>query len=216
MKFRFALVASVLVASLSASASAAEHEQQAQNKADPAKGGQLASTVCAACHGADGNSAVPANPKLAAQNRDYIAKQLHDFKSGARQNPIMQGMAAGLNDQQMQDVGAFFQTQRIQTGAATNKETAALGQQIYRAGVASKGVPACAGCHGAKGEGIPAQFPRLGGQHAQYIEAQLQAFRNPEEKQRRTNDPNKMMQTIAAKMSDAEIKAVADYIAGLH
>jgi len=213
MNFRLALLAAGLAATLAAGVAVAAEPPP---KADPAKGQATASTVCAACHGADGNSVVPANPKLAAQIPAYIEKQLHDFKAAdgkepARKNPIMSGIAAGLAPETMRDVAAFYGTQRLKPEVAKNKELVAIGQKIYRGGIADKGVPACAGCHGAKGDGLPTQYPRLAGQFSDYTEAQLKAFRTGE----RSNDPNNMMRVVAAKLTDQEIKAVSDYIAGL-
>ncbi len=185
-------------------------------KGDAAKGREVASQVCAACHGPDGNSIGPDNPKLAGQIPEYLAKQLANFKPGKdskaeRANAIMAGFAATLSPEQMRDVSAFYASQKLIPEKARNKSTIELGQKIFRAGIAEKNVPACAGCHGPTGTGIPAQYPLLGGQYAQYVEAQLKAFRSGE----RANDPNRMMRTTAARLSDAEIKAVADYIAGL-
>ena len=189
-------------------------EQQA--KADSAKGQSIANKVCAACHGADGNSPTPANPKLAGQIPEYIQKQLGNFKSvpgkkAERENPIMGGMAAGLSAEDVRDVSAYFAAQSPKPGAAKHPETLALGRKIWRGGDPAKGVPACAACHGAAGAGLPAQYPRLAGQYPEYIEVQLKAFRAAE----RRNDANKMMQSIASRMSDPEIRAVADYISGL-
>ena len=173
--------------------------------------------MCAACHGADGNSIAPANPKLAGQIPDYLAKQLANFKPAAagkpaeRNNAIMAGFAATLSPEDMHNIAAYYASQRLQPEKARNKDTIELGQKIYRAGIAEKGVAACAGCHGPRGEGVPGQFPALAGQYADYLHAQLMAFQSGA----RSNDPNKMMRTTAAKLSDAEMKAVADYIAGL-
>ena len=185
-------------------------------KADPAKGQGIASQVCAACHGADGNSPVPNNPKLAGQIPEYIQKQLANFKSAAgrraeRQNPVMAGMVVNLSVDDMRNVAAYYAAQRTKPGVAKSKDTLALGRKIWRGGDSTKGLPACAACHGAAGAGLPSSYPRLAGQHAEYTEVQLKAFRGGE----RRNDPNRMMQTIAARMSDPEIRAVADYVAGL-
>lgn len=184
--------------------------------ADPAKGQQVAAGVCAGCHGPDGNSQIPTNPKLAGQIEAYIAKQLGNFKASGdkpaeRPNPIMAGMAATLSDEDVRNVAAFYASQTINPDTAKNKQTIEIGQKIWRGGDASKGLPACAGCHGPAGAGLPAQFPRVAGQFADYTEAQLKAFRDGV----RANDPNKMMRSIALKMTDPEIKAVADYAAGL-
>lgn len=185
-------------------------------KADPTKGQSIANKTCAACHGADGNSPTPANPKLAGQIQEYLHKQLANFKTVAgkkpdRESPIMNGMVASLSAEDMRNVAAYFAAQPASAGAARNKDTLALGRRIWRGGDIAKGLPACAGCHGAGGAGVPAQYPRLAGQYPGYTEAQLNAFRSGG----RSNDANKMMQGIAAKMSDPEIRAVADYIAGL-
>ncbi|HQR52121.1 MAG TPA: c-type cytochrome [Burkholderiales bacterium] len=179
--------------------------------ADPAKAQQIVTTVCAACHGADGNSAIPANPNLAQQIPEYTTKQLANFKSGDRVNAVMAGMVAALTPEDMTNLGAYFSQQAAKPGTATSKEQALLGQSLYRGGNAATGVPACSGCHSPNGVGIPRQYPRLAGQHAEYIAAQLKAFRTDE----RANDPNKMMRMIAAKMSDREIEAVSQFIQGL-
>ena len=180
-------------------------------QANPAQAEQIVAKVCSACHAADGNSASPANPVLAGQHADYIAKQLANFKAGERKNPVMLGMASALSADDMKNLGAYFQGQKQKPRAAKDPELVKIGQSIYRGGVAAKGIAACSSCHGPSGAGIPAQFPRIGGQYPEYTSLQLQSFRSGE----RANDPNKMMRTIAAKMSDKEIKAVAEYIAGL-
>lgn len=177
-------------------------------KPDLAKG-QATSAVCQACHLADGSRGAPANPILAGQFPEYLAKQLHDFKSGKRKNAIMQGMAAPLSDADILNVTAFYGSKEAKPGAAKHKDTVLLGESIWRGGIADRKIPACSGCHGPAGAGIPVQFPRLAGQHADYTEAQLIAFRAGA----RMNSPQ--MTGVAAKMNDAEIKAVADYIAGL-
>ena len=180
---------------------------------DPAKGQQLATTVCAACHGADGNSAIPAQfPSLAGQHAAYLYKQLRQFKSGERKNPIMQGMAAPLTADQMLDVAAYYaaQTPRPTTGVRI-KELAAHGEMLWRGGNLQSGVPACAGCHAPDGSGIPAQFPRLSGLHADYILNELKIFRAGE----RGSDADNVMRTIAGRLNDYEMKAVAEFIGGL-
>lgn len=182
---------------------------------DLAKGRQIAETVCAACHGADGNSLAPANPKLAQQHAGYLVKQLNNFvvqpgqTRAARDNAIMAGFAAQLSPADRMNVAYFYASQTIKPGFATDKATLETGQRIWRAGVPEKGLPACAGCHSPDGAGIPSQYPRLGGQYAEYTAAQLRAFRDG------TRANNLPMQQIAAKMSDAEIRAVTDYIQGL-
>jgi len=170
---------------------------------------QTVNTVCAACHGADGNSVITLNPKLAAQHPEYLEKQLTEFKSGKRANAVMSGMAAGLSEQEIKDLAAYFAAKKLNLGQATKNGAGSLGEKIYRGGVMANGVPACASCHSPNGAGLPKQFPRLGGQHADYTLAQMKAFRTAE----RANAP--MMMAIAAKMTDAEMAAVADYIQGL-
>jgi cbb3-type cytochrome c oxidase subunit III len=206
------LNASVLALALAFSPASA---QTGPAKIDPAKGQQIATQVCAACHGADGNSTAPANPKLAGQHSDYLYKQLVNFKvkTGAKEaeraNAVMAGFAAMLSDHDMRNVSAWYESQKLKPAAAKNKDTVELGQRIYRGGIASKNVAACAGCHSPNGAGIPSQYPRLAGQYAEYTESQLVAFRQG---QRKNSD---QMTVIAARLSDVEIKAVADYIAGL-
>ena len=181
-------------------------------KGDPAQAQQIVTKVCAACHATDGNSPSVANPVLAGQHSDYIAKQLADFKANKeRKNPVMFGMSAALSPQDMQNLGAYFEAQKPKSRAAKDKALVERGQQIYRGGIMNKAVAACASCHGSDGAGIPAQFPRVAGQFAEYTIAQLQGFRAGE----RANDPNKMMREIAARLSDVEIKAVSEYMAGL-
>lgn len=185
---------------------------EAAAKADPAQAQQIVTKICSACHATDGNSVSPVNPVLAGQHADYIVKQLTDFKSNKdRRNPVMLGMASTLSAQDMQNLGAYFEAQKPKSRAAKDPALVKLGQQIYRGGILSKGVAACASCHGANGAGMPAQFPRVAGQYAEYTVSQLQGFRSGE----RSNDPNRMMRATAAKLSDTEIKAVSEYIAGL-
>ena len=185
-------------------------------KPDPAKGKNIASQVCAACHAADGNSAAAANPKLAGQGYDYLHKQLVNFqaqggKKAERDNAVMAGMTANLSAADMKDIAAYYASQKLKPAMARDKELAALGQKIYRGGNAASGVAACAGCHGPTGMGIPSQYPRISGQFAEYVELQLKAFRAGT----RANDPNGMMRGVAVRMSDREIQAVAEYVAGL-
>ena len=185
-------------------------------KVDLAKGQQIAAGACASCHGADGNSIGPANPKLAGQIPEYLSKQLMNFRPGKdnkadRPNNIMAAFAAQLSPEDMRSVAAFYANQKLVPETAKDKASVELGQKIFRGGIAEKSVAACAGCHGPSGAGIPAQYPLLGGQYAEYVEAQLKAFRSGE----RANDPNRMMRMTAARLSEAEIKALANYIAGL-
>ena len=183
----------------------------AQDKAPAA-----ASQVCAACHAADGNSIAPANPKIAGQFAEYLNKQLRDFKAQGgkaplRESAVMNGMVANLSDADIQGLAAYYAGQPLKPAAAADKELAALGQKLWRGGDAVHGIPACAGCHGPAGAGIPAQFPRLAGQYAEYIAGQLTAFREG----KRTNDVNGVMRGVAAHMNDGQIRAVAEYAAGL-
>lgn len=184
-------------------------------KPDPARGDTLFSagsaTVqsCASCHNADGNSAIAANPKLAQQHPEYILKQLQEFKSGKRKSAIMKPLASALSDQDMRDIAWFVGSKQVKPGFAKEKDLVALGEKIYRGGVGERQIPACAGCHSPNGAGIPSQYPRLGGQHADYTAAQLVQFRDGV----RLNSPQ--MNGVAAKLNDREIKAVSDYIAGL-
>lgn len=200
--------AALLGASL-LSATAWANPTPAAAKPDLAKGQQVSTAVCAACHTADGSRGSPANPIIAGQHADYLAKQLHDFKSGKRANAVMSGMAAPLSDEDIRNVSAFYASKSAKPGFAKEKDTVALGEKIYRGGIAAKQVPACAACHSPSGAGIPVQFPRVSGQHADYTTAQLQAFRAG------TRANGAMMVDIAARLSDKEIKAVSDYMAGL-
>ncbi len=202
---------------ISALALCAAAATAAEPAADLGKGQTIASQVCAACHGADGNSPTPVNPKLAGQIPEYLRKQMRNFKpedgkKAARDNPVMMGMVTGLSSDDTRNVAEYFGRQKLKGGAAQGRDTAALGQKLYRGGDMGRGLPACAACHGPNGSGVPVQYPRLSGQYMEYTEAQLKAFRSGQ----RANDLNGMMRAIAAKMSDAEIRAVSDYIAGLH
>ena len=185
-------------------------------KADLARGLAIAAQTCAACHAADGNSPTSANPKLAGQIPEYLEKQLVNFKPAQgrkpdRESPVMMGMTASLSAEDMRNVAAYYGAQATKGGAARNKDTLVLGRKLWRGGDAARGLPACASCHGATGAGVPAQYPRIAGQFAEYTEAQLKAFRLGT----RMNDSNKMMRTVALRMSDEEMRAVADYAAGL-
>jgi cytochrome c553 len=202
------IVVAGLIAAISCVASA--------QKADLVKGQTIAGQVCAACHGADGNAAAPANPKLAAQHADYLYKQLSNFKvkpgaaQAERANAVMAGFAAGLSDQDMRDVSAWFESQKkVPAVGQGDKDLQQRGQAIYRGGIPAQNVPACAACHGPTGAGLPSQYPRIGGQWGEYIEAQMIAFRQGARKN------NAAMSSIAYRISDRDIKAVSDYIAAL-
>lgn len=192
----------------------------AGNAAGDAAAGQTKAVVCAACHGEDGNSTLDANPKLAGQGAVYLAKQLRDFRSGARANPIMMGMAAPLSDQDILDLAAWFSSRKNTTESA-DPELVKTGERLWRGGNLQTGVLACTGCHGPSGRGnVPAGFPALRGQHAAYIEAQLRAFRAAAREDstgdRRANDPEGMMRGAARYLSDAEIQAVSQFVSGLY
>ena len=176
---------------------------------DLAKGQAISTQICGACHTADGSRGSPANPIIAGQHPEYLVKQLQEFKSGKRNNPVMKGFASTLSDDDMRNVAAFYASKSAKPGFAKDKELVRLGERIWRGGIAEKAVPACAGCHSPNGAGIPAQYPRLAGQHADYSEAQRNAFRSG----LRANSAQ--MTAIAARLSDREIKAVSDYVAGL-
>ena len=209
MKSVASVVASLLLAACASSAIAAEAAKPAA-KPDLAKGQATSTNVCAACHTSDGSRGSPANPILQGQHPEYLVKQLTEFKAGKRQNAVMSGMAATLSEDDMKNVAAFYASKQAKPGFAKNKATVELGEKIYRGGIAERNVPACAGCHSPNGAGMPIQYPRLAGQHADYTEAQLVAFRGGV---RKNSVP---MAGVAAKMNDREIKAVADYIAGLN
>jgi cytochrome c553 len=185
--------------------------QQAKAPAAPdlKKGEATATSVCIACHAADGSRGTPANPIIAGQHPAYLVKQLDDFKAGRRANAIMQGIAASLSEDDMRNVSAFYASKQAKPGFAKSKDTVDLGASIWRGGIAGKSVPACAGCHAPNGAGIPVQYPAMSGQHAEYTRAQLEAFRAG------TRKNSAQMTAIAAKLSDTEIQAVSDFVAGL-
>jgi cytochrome c553 len=215
------LVQSLFLACLTISCAAGAAETTAAHgaaaKADPAKGEALYSNgdagrgiiACVTCHGAAGNSTIVQNPKLAGQHEVYLSKQLANFKGPDRAQPVMTTFAKALNDSDIKNVAAYLARQQIKSGAAKNKDTIDFGKKIYRGGIAEKNIPACASCHGPTGAGIPDQYPRIGAQHQDYTIAQLTNFRTGSRKN------SAQMLTIAKRMSDDEMKAVADYIAGM-
>ena len=215
----FSLVKSLLVATLAVSgfAAASEHAAAPAAKADPAKGASLFDSgdaargipACASCHGAAGNSTIVTNPRLAGQVADYTYKQLVDFTTPNSNNPVMTTYAKALTDEEKKNIAAYLATTAAKPGAAKNKDTIDLGKKIYRGGIASLGVAACASCHGPTGAGIPSQYPRIAGQHQDYTVAQLVSFKSGARKN------SVQMSTLAKRMSDDDMKAVADYIAGL-
>jgi cytochrome c553 len=198
-------------------ASAADAHAPAAAKVDPAKGATLYGDgdaarglpACVSCHGASGNSTIAANPKLAGLPEAYVYKQLVDFTEPARNQPVMTTYAKMLTEEEKHNIAAYLSQQATKPGAAKNKDTIDLGKKIYRGGIAEKGVPACASCHGASGGGMPAKYPRVGGQHQDYTIAQLNGFKA------KTRKNSAEMSTIAARLSDDDMKAVADYVAGL-
>jgi cytochrome c553 len=192
--------------------------EESGGKPDLAKAQQIVTTVCAACHGADGNSAAPANPSLAGQHAEYISLQLTHFKDGTRSNAVMTGMVASLAPEDIKSLGAYFAQQKPKGLAAKDPALVSVGQKLYRGGNAATGVPACAACHAPTGAGIPARYPRLSGQYAEYTLAQLQAFKAGQRgMDKEDKDINgRVMAQIAGRMSEAEMRAVADYAAGLH
>lgn len=198
-----------LTAVLAMPIQAAEDKPAAAAKPDVARGQAISTQVCAACHTNDGSRGSPANPILQGQIPEYLVKQLHDFKAGDRASAIMKAFASALSDADMKNVAAFYAGKEAKPGFAKSKDSVQLGQSIWRGGIADREVPACAGCHNPAGAGIPSQYPRLAGQHADYVAAQLTAFRSGARK----NSPQ--MADVAHEMNDNEIKAVADYIAGL-
>lgn len=210
MSFRWPVM--LLAATLISPAATA----QGPAKSDPSKAQPIATQVCGACHAVDGNSTQAANPVLAGQHADYTLKQLANFKPldgkpAERPHAVMAGMVANLSADDMRNLAAYFEIQKPKPRAARDPELVKLGRAIYRGGILSKNVAACTACHGPNGSGVPAQFPRLAGQFAEYTAAQLKAFRSGE----RANDPNRAMRALAEKLSDKEIAAVAEYIAGL-
>lgn len=206
MKLVARLFCVLVVAGTSAALHAAE---PAASQPEPAKGAAISTSVCAACHSNDGSRGSPANPIIQGQQPDYLVKQLAEYKAGKRENPIMRAMASALSEADMKNVAAFYAGKQAKPGFAKNKDLAALGEKIYRGGIADRSIPACSGCHGPSGAGIPAQYPRLAGQHADYAETQLVAFRSG------ARHNNIAMMAVAAKLNDREIKALADYVAGL-
>lgn len=211
MKLIAQLIIAASMATLAVSSFAEEPKKEAVAVAKPdlAKGEASYGAVCAACHGADGNSGTPAYPKLAQQHPEYLVKQLQEFKSDKRNNAVMKGFASALSDEDMKNIAYWVTSKKAKPGFAKDKELVTLGERIYRGGIADRQVAACAGCHSPNGAGIPSQYPRLSGQHADYTVAQLTAFRDGVRKN------NLQMTQVAAKLNDREIKAVADYVAGL-
>lgn len=207
------LIAPLLIAGFIAACSfsaVANEAAPAKYKPDLAKGEASYGAVCAACHGPDGNSAAPNYPKLAQQHPEYLVKQLTEFKSGKRANAIMLGFASTLSEEDMKNIAYWVTAKASKPGFAKEKTLVTMGERIYRGGIADRQVPACAGCHSPNGAGIPAQYPRLAGQNADYAVAQLTAFRDG------VRNNSLQMTGVAAKLNDREIKAVSDYVAGLH
>jgi len=207
----------LLLAAVAGLLPAAAIAEEAAGKPDLAKAQTIVNQVCAACHGADGNSPTPVNPTLAGQPAAYIALQLAHFKAGIRVNPVMQGMAASLSPEDMKALGAYFSAQKPKPMAAKDASIVPAGQKLYRGGDAMAGIPACAGCHAPDGSGVPKNYPRLAGQYSDYTLAQLKAFKARERgADSEGKDVNgRIMSMVAAKMSDAQMKAAAEYVSGL-
>lgn len=201
MKILSSLIGAAALASLTLSATAAQP--------DVRRGAQLYGQMCVACHGTDGNSSTAANPKLAQQHPEYLVKQLKEYKSGKRANAIMAGFASALSEQDMVDISHWLAAQKGTPSFARNKDLVNIGERIYRGGIPDRQIAACAGCHAPNGSGLPVQYPRVSGQHAEYTADQLRQFRSG------ARQNNKPMSQIAAHMTDQEIEAVSDYIAGL-
>jgi cytochrome c553 len=208
MKLLASLLMAITVAGAAVPSFAAGGPASKTSKPDLAKG-EASYAICVACHAADGNSAIAANPVLAQQHPEYLVKQLQEFKSGKRNDPVMKGMAATLSDDDMRNVSAWLASKKAKPGFSKDKELVSLGEKIYRGGIQDRNIAACAACHSPNGAGIPSQYPRIGGQHADYTAKQLVDFRDG----KRGN--NLVMIQEASKLNDREIKAVADYIAGL-
>ena len=204
----FALSAASSFAATGAAPAAAKPEPAKVSKPDLAKG-EASFASCVGCHAADGNSGTPANPKLAQQHPEYLIKQLQEFKSGKRANAIMMGLASGLSEDDMRNIAFWLASKPAKPGFAKDKELVKLGERIYRGGIQERQIAACSGCHSPNGAGIPAQYPRLAGQHSEYIASSLTAYRDG------VRNNNVQMSQNAAKLNDREIKALADYIAGL-
>ena len=213
-----ALLAVSAVSSFAASDAAAEHAGAAPTaavapakiiKPDLVKGEASFNAVCVSCHGVDGNSGTPAYPKLAQQHPEYLVKQLQEYKSAKRKNAIMQGFVAGLSDEDMKNIAYWVGAKKSKAGFAKDKELVALGERIYRGGVSDRQIAACAGCHSPTGAGIPAQYPRLAGQNAEYVATQLTYFREGVRKN------SLQMNQVAVKLNDREIRALAEYVSGL-
>lgn len=210
------MIRTLALAALVAAGFSAQAAEDAAIKPDLEKAKSIAESVCVACHGADGNSATSAYPIIAGQGADYLLKQLKEFKAeegkpAVRKNDIMAGMVAALSIEDMQSLAVYFSQQKVKPSAATDAKLVEAGRTLWRKGDFERGIPACAGCHGPTGAGIPVVYPRLAGQYAEYTATQLKNFRSEE----RSNDPERMMRTIADKLSDKHIKALSDYIAGL-
>lgn len=217
MKRKLLLAATISIAALALTRMPLVAAAEVAVKPDLARAKQIAETVCAACHGADGNSATPANPNLAGQGAEYITRQLQQFKSGLRANPVMGGMVASLTPDEMVALGMYFSRQKPKGGAAKDPTLVKAGQSLYRGGLAGTGLPACSSCHSPNGAGIPKNYPRLAGQYADYTYAQLKAFKAGERGADKDGKDaqGRIMKAVAQKLSDEQMKAVADYTAGL-
>jgi cytochrome c553 len=220
MKYRLLIVAAAvaLIWITPVTVGAEENVQAAPPKPDLAKAKQIVDQLCAACHGPDGNSASPTNPSIAGQHAEYLTLQLMHFQSGIRPNAVMQSMVAKLTADDLRALGIFFSQQKAKPSAAKDPQLVAAGQKVFRGGNTASGVPACAACHSPDGAGIPVRYPRVAGQYADYALAQLKAFKAGERgADKEGKDVNgKVMAQIAARMSEPEMQAVAEFASGLH
>ena len=214
---RLSLAAAVSVAVMALAGMPAVFAAEATAKPDLAKARQIVDTVCAACHGTDGNSTASINPNLAGLGAEYITRQLQHFKSGVRASAVMGAMGTNLAPEEMVALGIYYNQQKPKGGTAKDPTLVKSGQAIFRGGVASTGVPACSACHGPIGAGVPKNYPRLGGQHADYTYAQLKAFKSGERGADKEGKDvqGRIMADIARKMNDEQMKALADYAGGL-
>ena len=217
MKRKLLLAATISIAALALTRMPLVAAAEVAAKPDLARAKQIVETVCAACHGADGNSVTSSNPSLAGQGAEYITRQLQQFKSGLRANPVMGGMVANLTPDEMVALGMYFSRQKPKGGTAKDPTLVKAGQSLYRGGVAGTGLPACSSCHSPNGAGIPKNYPRLAGQYADYTYAQLKAFKAGERGADKDGKDaqGRIMKAVAQKLSDEQMKAVADYTAGL-
>ena len=217
MKRKLLMVAAIFATALALGPISQVFAAEGATKPDLAHAKQIVDTVCAACHGADGTSVASANPNLAGQGAEYITRQLQNFKSGVRPSAVMGALVTSLTPEDMVALGIYFAQQKPKGGTARDPALVKTGQSLFRGGVAAVGIPACSSCHSPNGAGIPKNYPRLAGQHADYGYAQLKAFKAGERGADKDgkDGQGRIMAAIAHKMTDEQMKAVADYAAGL-